>query len=202
MDRIDVFKSDDVVYIKVVDYKTGAKQFSLEDIQKGLNTQLLLYLFAICHCESAALKSKLGVTEETTVKPAGALYMSTAFSPIKLDKQTSEEDVLRLAGTEMKRSGLLVNKGEVLDAVSRSHKKNLLAGISFKDDTRTGKALIEEKELEDLEGELQETIREIALEIKSGSALACDSTQKDAPCKYCKMRPVCRVQIHEVPEEE
>ena len=193
VDRIDVFRRDDRVYIKVVDYKTGSKQFSFEDIKKGLNTQLLLYLFAVCHSASPLLREKLRVDADTPLLPAGALYMSTAFSAIKLEEKKSEADVLRLAGAEMKRSGILLDSDEVLDAVSRSHEKTLLAGITIKDDTKKGNALITEERLGTLEDELKETIRNIALEMKSGSAVTCDPTEKDAPCTYCKMRMICRV---------
>lgn len=202
VDRIDVFKSENSVYIKVVDYKTGSKQFSFEDIKKGLNTQLLLYLFAVCHSNSAVLRKKLGVSEDTPMKPAGALYMSTAFSTIKLERQTLEQDVLRLAGAEMKRSGILLDNDEVIDAVSRHHQKNLLAGITVKEGSKKGDALIGEQALDQLEQQLKETIRHIALEMKSGSALACDPTAKDSPCIYCKMRAICRVSIHDGHAEE
>lgn len=193
VDRIDVFRRDDRVYIKVVDYKTGSKQFSFEDIKKGLNTQLLLYLFAVCHSTSPLLRERLRVDADTPLLPAGALYMSTAFSAIKLEEKKAEADVLRLAGAEMKRSGILLDSDEVLDAVSRSHEKTLLAGITIKDDTKKGNALITEERLGSLEDELKETIRNIALEMKSGSAVTCDPTEKDAPCTYCKMRMICRV---------
>lgn len=197
VDRIDVFRQDDLVYIKVVDYKTGSKQFSFEDIKKGLNTQLLLYLFAVCHSTSPLLREKLRVAPDASLVPAGALYMSTAFSAIKLDRQTEEQDVLRLAGAEIKRSGILLDRDEVLDAVSRSHSKTLLAGITVKEDTKKGDALISEQGLLDLEAELKETIRTIALEMKSGSALTCDPSLADAPCTYCKMRMVCRARAQD-----
>lgn len=192
VDRIDVFRTDDRVYVKVVDYKTGSKQFSLKDIKKGLNTQLLLYLFAVCGNTSPTLREKLKVAPDATLAPAGALYMSTAFSTLKLDRKTEAQDVLRLAGAEMKRSGILLDRDEVLDAVSRSHDKKLLAGITVKDDGVSGNALITEQGLTSLEEELHETIRNIALEMKSGSALTCDPSLEDAPCTYCKMRMICR----------
>ena len=153
----------------------------------------MLYLFAVCHSKSAVLREKLGVPSDATLTPAGALYMSTAFSAIKLDRQTEELDVLRLAGGEMKRSGILLDQDEVINAVSRNHQKNLLAGISVKDGTKKGEALISEQALGELEEQLKDTIRNIALEMKSGSALACDPGAKDAPCAYCKMRMICRV---------
>ena len=34
--------------MRVIDYKSGAKTFSLSDICCGLNMQMLIYLFSIC----------------------------------------------------------------------------------------------------------------------------------------------------------
>ena len=138
------------------------------------------------------IREKLKVAPDATLAPAGALYMSTAFSTLKLDRKTEAQDVLRLAGAEMKRSGILLDRDEVLAAVSRSHDKKLLAGITVKDDGVSGNALITEQGLTSLEEELHETIRNIALEMKSGSALTCDPSLEDAPCTYCKMRMICR----------
>ncbi|MBP5580809.1 MAG: PD-(D/E)XK nuclease family protein [Ruminococcus sp.] len=46
VDRIDDFVSPDGTrYIRVVDYKTGSKKFSLDDVANGLNIQMLLYMF-------------------------------------------------------------------------------------------------------------------------------------------------------------
>lgn len=193
VDRIDVFRSGDDVYIKVVDYKTGSKKFSLRDIERGLNTQLLLYLFAVCRSQSPLLREKLGCGEDGTLKPAGALYMSTAFPPVKLDSKTDEKTALELAAAGIRREGILVDRDEVIDAVSREHKKNLLAGITVdKDNKKKGDALIREEALTMLEEQLTETIRDIALEMKSGNAETCTATGDTDPCAYCKMKQFCR----------
>ena len=43
-DRIDVMHLDGKDYIRIVDYKTGTKKFSLDDVYNGLSNQLLIYM--------------------------------------------------------------------------------------------------------------------------------------------------------------
>ena len=35
------------LYLRVVDYKTGRKEFRLSDVRMGLDIQMLLYLFTL-----------------------------------------------------------------------------------------------------------------------------------------------------------
>jgi ATP-dependent helicase/nuclease subunit B len=57
IDRIDEYNKQ----IRVIDYKTGSKQFSLPEVRYGLNMQALLYLFAVAGADSG-------------YKPSGAFY--------------------------------------------------------------------------------------------------------------------------------
>lgn len=51
VDRIDVFTDESsgspVKYLRVIDYKTGAKSFRFSDLINGINMQLILYLAAV-----------------------------------------------------------------------------------------------------------------------------------------------------------
>ncbi len=193
IDRVDVFRTGGQVYIKVVDYKTGGKAFSLADIEKGLNTQLLLYLFAVCGSHSPKLKDALGCREGDTLTPAGALYMSTDISPVKLESKTEETDALALAASGIRRDGILLDRDEVLDAVSNSHKKHLLAGVALdRDDKRKQQVLKSEMQLTALEAQLTETLRRIGTEMRSGNATACIAQGDSEACEYCRFKPLCR----------
>ena len=48
VDRVDVLEQDGQQFVRVVDYKSGAKAFRLADIVNGLNLQMFLYLFNVC----------------------------------------------------------------------------------------------------------------------------------------------------------
>ncbi|MBQ3841208.1 MAG: PD-(D/E)XK nuclease family protein [Ruminiclostridium sp.] len=58
-DRIDALETDGKKYIRVVDYKRGTRDLSLDDIYKGENLQMLLYLFGICENNTRVLPSSV-----------------------------------------------------------------------------------------------------------------------------------------------
>ena len=47
VDRVDVMKTDNDTFLRIIDYKTGPKTFRLSDVLFGLNLQMLLYLCSI-----------------------------------------------------------------------------------------------------------------------------------------------------------
>lgn len=66
IDRVDIYDGEDV-YIKIIDYKSGQKQFKITDIYAGLQLQLVAYLKeAITHYQE--------VYPERSVKPGGVYY--------------------------------------------------------------------------------------------------------------------------------
>ncbi|MBQ8567952.1 MAG: PD-(D/E)XK nuclease family protein [Oscillospiraceae bacterium] len=61
VDRIDVFTDESsgtpIKYLRVVDYKTGAKEFKLKDLVNGINMQMILYLSAVTDTETDSIYS-------------------------------------------------------------------------------------------------------------------------------------------------
>ena len=53
-----------------------------------------------------------------------------------------------------------------------------------------------------LEVQLEDTLRDIALEMKSGNAAACGITDDTNPCAYCKLRQLCRVGVPAPDDDE
>lgn len=72
-DRIDSMTADGKKYIRVVDYKRSARDFSLDDIYRGENIQTLLYMFGICGGDPSA-------------KPSSVIYMPVG----KIDYERSD----------------------------------------------------------------------------------------------------------------
>lgn len=168
VDRVDVRKEKGKVYIKVVDYKTGPKKFSVNDIKNGLNLQLLIYLFTLCRKESA-LADTLNVEE---VLPAGASYLSASISSISYSSLPSDEKVIDDALSSINRSGFSVETR----------------------DTNANKSTVDfsQDEFDSLRAELDETVIRIAEEMRSGDITALPLIDGKSPCNFCKMAYVCR----------
>ncbi len=196
VDRIDTYRKDGKMYIRVVDYKTGAKSFSLDDIREGYSIQLLLYLFAICDTKSDHFRRIIGCEKGDVLSPAGAIYLSMAIPKLSSQIGDSEEDTLEAASKQIKRSGLLLNDTDTLRAMSSQFDSHILAGIriSTKDGSLKGSALADESAFALLKEELKQTICSIAMEIKSGNANAYPNKHDGTlACTYCEMKPFCRV---------
>ena len=73
VDRVDTWSNGHTNYFRVVDYKTGKKDFDYCDVFNGIGLQMLLYLFAL---EDRG-KKILG----SNAKSAGVLYFP-ARSPV------------------------------------------------------------------------------------------------------------------------
>jgi ATP-dependent helicase/nuclease subunit B len=195
VDRVDIYKDEDNVYIRVVDYKTGTKNFSLDDLAYGINTQMLLYLFTLCRSQSAEFKKSIGCKDEKMPLPAGVIYLSANISLIDTDDYKDEQDILQEAAGELERSGLLLDDEDVLRAMSRTLDPSFLMGSKkdSKDGTISGDSLVCAEEFRDIYRKLEQVIVKLATELRSGIAVANPLKYgKIDPCEYCSAKPICR----------
>lgn len=190
-DRVDIYEKEDKVYVRVVDYKTGAKDFSADELKLGLNMQMLLYLFSIWK-NGKKQGSGLSVPVDSEILPAGVLYFSAGVPTVTLDHEIPPEEVESMVSGKLARRGLLLDDPEVLEAMEKGLSGKYLPVKQKKDGTVSGSLA----SLEDFKGlltDMEDTIKRIGKELKSGNAEAmplCD--KKHDGCAFCPMKPVCR----------
>lgn len=189
IDRVDLLKRDGKVYVRVVDYKTGTKDFSLDDLKLGLNTQMLIYLFTLCARPSPALFGS-----DSAPLPAGIVYLSSNIPTVELGDYTSDSEIISMAESALDRNGLLLHDEDILKAMNKDLSCDFLAGVKQnKNGELSGSALTTAEEFEALRSEIEEVITSIAAEMRSGAANASPLTiGRSSPCDYCEMKPVCR----------
>lgn len=194
IDRVDIWKDDGKVYVRIVDYKSGKKQFSLDDVANGINIQMLLYLFALCRNPGNAFKLSTGMNAEDVPFPAGVVYLSSYMTKQTLgDFSISEEEILETAKNSISRSGIILDEESVITAMSHSLSKDILLGIEQKNGAFVGKALLSDDNFKSLYSQVYTTITEIGERIYGGRA---DTEPmypiKADPCAYCQYTQLCR----------
>lgn len=192
IDRVDILKLDDGrVYVRVVDYKTGTKQFAIDDIKHGLNVQMLLYLFTLQKNKNQAFYDDVG---SDSLEAAGVVYLSSNIPVLDGEDYEDVQSVFQKAQKELKRSGLLLDDIDVLRAMNDELSPDYLGGIKLKKDgTLGGGALTSAERFEELRDEIDKTLTAISEKIISGKADAEPLAYgKKDPCEYCAMKPICR----------
>ncbi len=193
-DRVDTYKKDGNVYIRVVDYKTGSKEFSFDELKEGLNTQLLIYLFSICRAQNDDTKAEFGCENGGELLPAGIQYLSSNAPTVSVDKFCEGEGIEELIQNEFVRSGLLSSDPEIITAINHDLDPKIVSKFKTNDEgIMVGKSLVDENGFDEIYEMLSETIIRIAESMKDGKANAIPLKKGEkAPCRYCKMKAICR----------
>lgn len=115
IDRVDLMElNDDQCYVRIVDYKTGNKEFKLSEILYGINMQMLIYLKSVVENGEEFYGKKL--------IPTGILYMPSTTADIDGDSITTDEKITAEMDKNFKMNGLILNDEEVINHMDRSGK--------------------------------------------------------------------------------
>ena len=192
IDRVDTYEADGNVYVRVVDYKTGQKAFSPEDIEKGKNLQMFLYLKSVVETKNESFRREIGVEDGGRLIPAGVIYVKTEIGDVKIEKddEALANDAVKAA---QGRQGMLLNDKESLGAMNARY-----IPVKFKKDgtpdARSESRLYTEEGWQSLCDKMGEVIGGITKKMTSGDISASPMLKKSgtAPCDYCKFKPICR----------
>lgn len=187
IDRLDTLRTEDAVYVRVVDYKTGTKKFDLKKIEKGKDLQLLIYLFALCNSEKADFKERIAPGGRALL-PAGAMYFSAPPDSAKSDCYTDPECGTDIAKKNVLRSGIFLDDEKVLRAMDSG-----LSGKFIPKYKAGAPSFAKLERFGTLSGEIESIVVSIADSIKGGDCGSIPAeTGQNGTCEYCKMKPICR----------
>ena len=130
VDRVDQFDDGQRNYFRVVDYKTGKKDFDYCDVFNGVGLQMLLYLFALEQGGERIL-GKRPVS-------AGVQYFPARFPYMTEDGQLSQEEAAKARTAETRRRGLILNDEDVIRAMDPGEELKRLSCRRKADGTITG----------------------------------------------------------------
>ncbi len=184
IDRVDMFETEDNSFVRVVDYKTGGKEFQLGEVFYGINMQMLIYLFAIWENGKDYYKNN--------ITPAGVLYFQAKNSKIssdKLDRNAEVSSAQSLSSSEHAMDGIILNNLQVFEAMDKELKGAFLpASYDEKTGSLKGK-VISINSLNNLEKSINASIKSMAEQLQNGYISALPI--KDG-CTWCSYKDVCK----------
>ncbi|MBQ8767411.1 MAG: exodeoxyribonuclease V subunit gamma [Clostridia bacterium] len=184
VDRVDAYKTPDNTFLRVVDYKTGGKDFQLGEVFYGLNMQMLIYLFAIWENGREYYNNN--------IIPAGVLYFQAKNSKLtgdKIDRNSEKKEALSYISSQHAMDGMILNNLQVFEAMDKSFTGTFLpASYDEKSGSLKGK-VISLKSLENLKKVVDASIKKMAEDLQSGyiSALPVEDG-----CTWCSYKDVCK----------
>ena len=170
IDRVDLAEKDGRTYVRIIDYKTGNKEFKISAVEKGFFLQMPLYLYALCQNDHPLLNGSLGVPGDTRLQPAGLTYVRAITERNKEGHLTAADNATVDAAK---------GNGVVLDAFEAPSEIKKLSAAEF----------------DDLFTAVQTAVERITDDMQNGRADVDPRTAdpKKTPCGYCAYGAVCRV---------
>ena len=184
VDRVDTWFSGGSHYYRVVDYKTGRKDFDYCDVFNGVGLQMLLYMFALKH-SGVDLLGDHPIAAGVQYFPARAPYL---LSDGRLDEVDAEKARLN----QWKRRGLLLRDEAVLQAMEPGDNPVRMSYTVKKDGTLSGD-LADREQLNLLEDYVFRTLAKMVEDIASGNVEPNPYTRGSSynACAFCPYKSVC-----------
>ena len=107
IDRLDIYETEDKIYVRVIDYKSGSTSFDIQSIYYGLQQQLAIYLSAAMDFLNKQHKSK-------EIIPAGIFYYHID-DPIVPKSEEVDEDIYK----SLKMNGLVNDNKEIIGLMDK-----------------------------------------------------------------------------------
>ncbi len=184
VDRVDTWLHHGNSYFRVVDYKTGKKDFDYCDVFNGVGLQMLLYLFALQECGES-------VVGDNPI-PAGVQYFPARVPYLSADGRLEEDELDKERNKDRKRRGLLLRDEAVLQAMEPGENPQRLCYTVKKDGTLSGD-LADREQLKLLKDYLIKILGRLVDDIASGNVEPNPYTRgaSHSACAFCPYGAIC-----------
>ena len=192
IDRVDVCETEDKVYIKVIDYKSGNKSLDLIELYHGLQLQLVVYL-------NAALEIEQNKHDNKAVKPAGIFYYNISDPLISGDgsedsKKLNDEILkdLRMNGLVSSEEAAVRHLDHTLDANDNKSSKVVPVTLNKNGSYAKASKVVSEEKFAILSDYVNDKIGEIGQRIMAGEvAINPYELGNKSACTYCEYSSIC-----------
>ncbi len=190
IDRVDVARDADHVYVKIIDYKSGKTTFDLCKVYNGLQLQLVTYM-------SYAMTDYSNRNQNKEIVPAAMLYYRIQDPVLEYKAERTAENTEKEILKELRVDGLVNSELEIVKKLDRDIVKDsevIPVTIKGGDVDLSKKYVASTKQFEALEKYVEELMQRFAKEIKCGriSVDPMDFGKDSTACDYCPYHSICK----------
>ncbi len=188
IDRIDTAQTEDAVYVKIVDYKSGMAVFDPVSFYYGLQLQLVVYL-------NAALEMEQRLHPERAVVPAGIFYYRMQDPVLEKEAGADETAMRERLLKKLRPDGIINEDDEVLELLDHGFSGDSLvipAGRKKDGSLKAASKTVTPEQFQTLSRFARRKLTQLG-ERMLGGEVAPDPYEADGrtPCDYCDYADVC-----------
>lgn len=188
IDRIDTAQDQEHVYVKVIDYKSGNRQFDLAAVYHGLQLQLVVYM-------NAAMEIEAKKHPDKEVVPAAMLYYHVDDPLVEAGQELTPEEVSAGLLQKLRMNGVVNADANIIEKLDHymADKSDVIPVEKKKDGTLSARSsIMSREEMQVVSGYVNAKIRKIGQEILSGHKDINPYEKGMAgACTYCAYKKVC-----------
>ena len=185
IDRIDIAEFENKKYVRIIDYKSSAKDINLNEFTAGLQIQLITYLDAVTKIED--------------VLPAGVFYFNLMEPIINAERKLTDEEIKEEIQKKFKMKGLVLADINIIKHMDKNLESKASSIIPVYLDTKGNitqkfSSVATQDEFTLLKNYANKIIKEIAKEILEGNIEIKPfyyGKNKNTPCQYCVYKSIC-----------
>lgn len=188
IDRVDVLTQEGKTYVKIIDYKSGNKSFSLSDAYYGIDIQLIVYLEAVLRMMPSLKK--------TPAYPAGAFYFPITDKQISTASSDSVY-IEQLIEKQLRMDGVVLKDINVVKAMDKDIEDfSAVLNVDVKGGEIKGENALTMEEFSALISHVMKSVKEMAREILDGNISVKPYLKKSASaCQYCRHAGMCKFDL-------
>ena len=188
IDRMDTYENEDKIYVKIVDYKSGDKNFDLAAFYHGTQLQLVVYM-------NEALRRVQKDNPQKEAIGAAMLYYHMMDPLVEGSAGISNEAVNQKIKEALRMKGLLNSDGEILEALdtSKTQKSDCIPlDYDSKGGLRASVNAYDKEQMKLLSDYASYCLKEMGVKIKKGEIPLNPYMSGGADsCAYCAYKDVC-----------
>ncbi len=176
VDRVDTYELDGKLYFRVIDYKSGKKEFSLDETVNGIGMQMLLYMFAL---------------EEMGKEHFGKMPQASGVMYVPIAREAN-----RARGEDAKpsrREGVILRDMRIIDAMEGGENKEYIpATVDKKGALKRGSVVLTSSQFDAVKVRMKQILAGIGDELSRGEIEPNPYVHKGrSSCDFCEYKAVC-----------